>query len=249
MENRRLIRTQLVTALFYPVLVFVSAISVAAFIVFYLIPKLKAFLSAFGKKLPAITQSLIDVTEFFDRNGLPLALGAIALTGAAVALYLWPPGRLFADRLLLRLPVVGGLFRLSATAVFARSTGVLLRSGVTLVESLRTVEGLFRNRHLAGIVHRARERIITGGMLGSALAEPKAFTPMLGKMVAVGEMSGALDDILDEIAKFHESQLQSAIRRFSAFVEPVIIIVVGSIVGFVYIAFFMALFSVAGGGR
>ncbi|MGC3966676.1 MAG: type II secretion system F family protein [Pirellulales bacterium] len=121
-----------------------------------------------------------------------------------------------------------------------------MRSGITLLEGLRTAEELLNNRYLAGRVSAARQAVMQGGTLAEPLAADHAFTPMLARMVAVGESAGTIDDVLDEVARFHEAQLQSAIRRLSAIIEPCIIMVVGGIVGFVYIAFFMALFSAGG---
>src|SRR5262249_6334156 len=161
---------------------------------------------------------------------------------------LWPPGRLAIDRMLLRTPVVGYLLRLSATVQFAHGLGVLLTSGITLVEGLRTVEEMSRNRFVRIKVNRARLAVLRG----SSLAEPltgDTFQPMLARMVAVGESSGNLDDVLSEVATFHEQQLQGAIKRLSVLVEPAIVVIVGGIVGFVYIAFFLALFAAAGGSR
>ncbi len=150
------------------------------------------------------------------------------------------------DQRLLRVPVIGNLMRLAGTASFARALGILLRSGITLLEGLRTVEELLANRYLASRVTAARQAVIQGGALSDLLTTDHAFTPMLARMVAIGESAGTLDEVLDEVAKFHETQLQAAIRQLSVIVEPLIIVVVGAIVGFVYIAFFMALFSAGG---
>jgi type IV pilus assembly protein PilC len=141
------------------------------------------------------------------------------------------------------------LFRLASTATFSRSLSILIRSGVTLLEALRTVERLHHNRYLASQVVSARDSVMQGGTLAEPLRTPHAFMPMLPAMVAVGESTGTLDEVLDEVARFHESQLQVAIRRFSVIIEPAIIVIVGGIVGFVYISFFMALFSTAGQAR
>src|SRR6185369_7508451 len=103
--------------------------------------------------------------------------------------YLWPPGRMFIDRLLLRLPVVGRLLRMAATAQFAHSLGVILESGITLVEGLRTVEQLNRNRYVAKQVATARTAVIRGSELAGPLGAGIAFLPMLPRMVAVGETS------------------------------------------------------------
>lgn len=249
LERRRLLRTQLLTALFYPTVVVVSAIAVAVFIVVSVIPKLQVFLQALGRKLPPITQALLDVADFVQVYGPTILIVLFALTVALIALYLWPPGRLAMDRILLRVPVFGNLLRLAATVQFAHGLGVLLRSGITLVEGLRTLEPLYRNRWVSGRVGEARNAVLRGGGLAVPLQAPGVFMPMLARMVAVGETAGTLDEVLGEVARFHEKQLQGAIRLFSVIIEPVIIVVVGGIVGFVYIAFFVALFSAAGGAR
>jgi type IV pilus assembly protein PilC len=246
LERRRNLLSSLLTALAYPSLVLVAAIGVTAFMLVSVIPKLKVFLDAMGRKLPAMTQFLVDLAEAIQIHGPYVAIGLVALTAASYALYSWPPGRYAIDRAALRVPLVGGLFRLAATATFARGVATLIRSGVTLLESLRTVEQLHRNRYLREYVSNARESVMQGGTLAEPLRGPYTFMPMLPAMVAIGESTGTLDDVLDEVARFHETLLERAIRRLSIIIEPVIIIVVGSIVGFVYISFFMALFSASG---
>lgn len=246
LERRRILRTTLLTALTYPVIVLVAAIGVTVFMVVGVIPKLQVFLKALGRQLPPMTQMLLDVSEAVHTYYIHGIVGVIAILGTLIALYSWPPGRLYIDRLLLRLPVVGRLLRLAGTVLFARGLGSLIRSGITLVEGMRTVEELFRNRYLASRVAAARNAVLRGGSLAEPLKPRDAFMPMLASMVAIGETAGTLDDVLDEVARFHETQLQSAIRQFSAIIEPVIVIVVGGIVGFVYISFFLALFAAAG---
>ena len=210
------------------------------------IPKLKGFLEGMGRKLPPMTQMLVDVSDWV-RLYLPhILIGVLILTVGFIALYCTPVGRLAVDRRMLRMPVIGNLVRLAGTASFSRALGILVRSGITLLEGLRTTEDLLGNRYLASRVTAARQAVMQGGTLAEPLAAPHAFTPMLARMVAVGESAGTIDEVLDEVARFHEAQLQSSIRRLSAVIEPCIIVVVGGIVGFVYIAFFMALFSAGG---
>jgi type IV pilus assembly protein PilC len=246
LENRRRVRTGLLTALSYPLLVLVAAFGVTGFMVLGVIPKLKVFLEGMGRRLPAMTQMLVDISDSV-RVYLPqLSIGLVTLTVAGIALYCHPLGRLNMDRRLLQVPVVGQLFRLAATASFSRALGILVRSGVTLLEGLRTSEQLLHNRYLAGRIAAARQAVMQGGTLAEPLASPHAFTPLLARMVSVGESAGTMDEVLDEVARFHEQQLQSSIRQLSAIIEPLIIVVVGGIVGFVYIAFFMALFSAGG---
>lgn len=250
MERRRQLRNTLVTALMYPALVTIAALGVATFMVVSVIPKVEKFLGQLGRKLPAITQSLLDISWVVRTYWLEGLVGAGLFVAGATLLYWTPAGRLFIDRWLLRVPLIGNLFRLAATSLLARSLSILLQSGVTLLEALRTVELLPANHYLRQVISRAREEVIRGGSLADGLRQRGGYLPMLSAMVAVGETAGTLDDVLEETATFHEDQLQVAIRRFSALIEPAIVVVVGAIVGYVYIAFFVALFAAAGpGGR
>jgi type II secretory pathway component PulF len=248
LEHRRHLRTSILTALAYPTVVLLAAVGVAAFMTFNVIPKLERFLSAIGRRLPAMTQLLLDISRFAQAYVLHVLLGLAVTVAVVIAVYFWPQGRLWIDRAILRVPLAGKVLRLAATVSFANGLSALLHSGITLLEGLRTVERLLPNRYLAVQVATARDAVMHGGNLAEPLARRYAFMPMLSRMVAVGESAGTLDEVLDETARFYEAQLQSTIRQFSVIVEPIIILVVGGIVGFVYVAFFLALFA-AGGVR
>lgn len=247
LEARRILRTNLITAMIYPIIVVVMAVGVSAFMVLSVIPKVEQALAGLGRRLPAMTQSLMDLSAWINAYLPGILVGIGVCTVALIATYLWPPGRMWLDRLALRVPVIGRLLRLAGTAAFAHTMGILIRSGVTVLEGLRTTHELHRNHYLASRVDAARRRVLEGGSLAEPLGHGRGYMPMLASMVGVGESAGTLDDALDEVAAFHEKQLQSAIKRFSAIIEPIIIVVVGGIVGFVYISFFLALFSFAGG--
>lgn len=246
LEARRNLRASLMTALAYPLLVLLASVGVTAFMVVGVIPKLRTFLEGMGRSLPAMTQLLVDISDYSRRYAAHAGIAILVLIVGFILLYSQPFGRLFVDRRLLRVPIIGNLFRLAGTATFSRGLGILVRSGITLLEGLRTIEELLPNRYLSARVAAARQAVMQGGTLAEPLADDRAFTPLLSRMVAVGESAGTIDDVLDEVARFHEAQLQAAIRRLSIIIEPVIILVVGSIVGFVYIAFFMALFAAGG---
>ena len=186
-----------------------------AFMVFSVIPKLERFLATIGRKLPAITQTLVDITGVIQAYAGYAAVGGLLAMVLFVAAYYWPPGRLWIDREALRVPLLGTLIRLAATTSFASGLAALLRSGITLLEGLRTAERMQSNRFLAGQVAAARDAVMHGGSLAPPLAAPRAFMPMLSRMVAVGESAGTLDDVLDEVAVFYEAQLQSTIRLLS----------------------------------
>ncbi|MEM9304262.1 MAG: type II secretion system F family protein, partial [Pseudomonadota bacterium] len=176
----------------------------------------------------------------------PVLLGGTVLFIICFAVaYAAPVGRLFIDTVMLRIPLIGYILRTSATAAFSRSFAFLLASGVTIIEGLRTCQELHRNRRLTVLIAEARDSVISGGAVAPALSAPKTFTPMLGSMVAIGERSGNLDETLISCAEFHEQRLESLIRTLSSLVEIAVIIVVGGVVGYVYIAFMMALYGAA----
>jgi len=249
LERSRQVKTTLLTSLMYPAFVLLAALGVSAFMVFSLIPKLQKFLVGRGRKLPQMSQMLMDGTTWINANGTLILLVILAVLASAAILYRLPWGRSRIDRAFLRLPIIGGLLRLAGTATVARGLSILLESGITLLTALQTVRGLLSNRAMQARLETARGAVIEGGALADPFLEGTEFTPMLGRMAAVGETTGTLGTVLDEVADFHEGQLAAAVRRLSALIEPATIIVVGGIVGFVYIAFFLALFSVAGGGR
>lgn len=249
LERTREMRLTVMNALAYPAVVTLLAVGVAGFMAFGVIPKIQKYIGGRGRSLPPVTQTLLDVTGFVQAWLPHGAVAFVATVLALVFIYRWPPGRLAMDSFALRTPVVGGVLRLAGTAVLARGLGVLLESGVTLLDSLKTAERLVGNRALGERIAAARESVLRGGTLAAALGGGRAFMPMLARMVAVGESTGTLAPVLGEVARFHENQLLASIRRMSVLIEPVVIIVVGGIVGFVYIAFFLALFSLAGNVR
>jgi len=246
MRSRRENISNVRTAVAYPAFVGVAAIAVAGYLVVFVIPELEKFLSSIGRKLPAITQSLLDLSVGIRTNGPTVAVGIVFAILAMVLIYRWPPGRDWFDKWVLRIPVMGTVLRLAGTVTFASSLGVMIRSGITVLEALRTVEGLHDNKFLASRVVVAREKVIEGGSLSEGLRAKGAFMPMLPSMVAVAENTGQMDEVLEQVTQFHEAQLKSAIKKLSAMIEPLTIVVVGGIVGYVYLAFFMAMFAAGG---
>lgn len=247
LERRRLLKTNLLTAMIYPTLVVILSITVVAYMMVALIPKLSKFLAGFGRRLPPMTQMLMDISTAVQTYWIHGLVGLLFAAGVFAVIRAWPPGRLGMDRVVLAIPIIGPIFRLAETATVSRNLGSLLASGVRITEALRAVEPLLRNKFAALKVTQARDRVLQGSSLAEPLSTPGIFYPMLGHMVAVGEASGTLDEVLEHVAEFHEKRLEAMIRRMSALIEPVIILMVGGIVGFIYMAFFVALYSIVGG--
>jgi type IV pilus assembly protein PilC len=221
------------------------AVGVTVFMLVSLIPKLQKFLAGRHKKLPAITQALLDVSAWMQAAWPYFAVGTPVFIVVFFLFYRWPPGRMAFDRFVLRVPIVANIVRTSATATFARTMGLLLESGVSLIGALQTVERLLGNKAIAAHVNAVRDSVMQGGTLAAPLLQKRIFMPMMARMVAVGEQTGSLDPVLEEVAKFHEKSLAATVRWLSVLIEPAIVVVVGGIVGFVYISFFVALYSIA----
>jgi len=245
MRTRRETLRDVMTAVSYPAIVLCLAGAVTVYIVTALVPKLTTMLQSFGKPLPPMTQSLVTITDFFKVYGPSMAVVAGASLVAFIVTYSSPLGRLAIDRVFLQLPVFGRILRLSGTMTFAQSMGALIRSGVTVVEALVTVQQMHGNKYLARCVQNARESTLRGNELAESLRVPFTYMPLLATMTAVGEQSGNLDEVMEEVAEFHQSQLKALIKSLSAWVTPALIMSVGTVVGYVYIAFFVGIFAVA----
>jgi type IV pilus assembly protein PilC len=243
MRNRRRGLQEVSSALVYPLMVIVVAIGVTIYMVAYLIPRLEIYLQSLGKNMPAMTQNLVIVSSWMRQYYSLVIIMLCGLFVFLVVAYQSKEWRMIVDRWLLRIPIIGRLLKLCETATFARSLSVMLGSGITLIDGLGTVQKLLINQFTAKTVNDTRNRIIQGGNFSDAIGEGNAFSPMLKKMVAVGQQSGDLKIVLAEVADFHEQQFQASIRRLNAILTPALTIGVGAVVGYVYIAFFVALLA------
>lgn len=246
LEKKGALRAQMINAMIYPVVVVLAAIGVGTFLVVKIIPKFGQFLASQGKPLPPSTQFLIDLSAFVVANGVWL-LGLVgAGVAAVIAAYNTVPGRLALDRLMLKLPVMGTLLMNGSMAQMNWGLAMLLKSGVTVYYGLRITAGLLGNRILSGLLQSAADTILTGRDMESSLRAP-VMPVLVTQMIAVGERTGTLDHVMQELGAFYEHQLEVGIKRLSAMIEPALILVIGGMVGFVYYAFFQALFALAGG--
>ena len=249
LELHRDVRMMVVNALIYPCIATLMAVGVSVYLVTVVIPKISTFLEASSAKLPSVTQALIDFSAWIRLNGLSVLAVFAGCVLAWLAVRRNPLGRELQDVLQLRIPIVGRILRLSQTAIFARGMSLLIDSGVTLLDALGIVEKLLSNRRFSRRVGDARLGVMRGEPLAAALEKAREFFPLLVRMTAVAETTGTLGPTLDEVARFHEKLLVVSIKRFSVLIEPLVIILTGAIVGFVYIAFFMALFSMVSSVR
>lgn len=242
LEKKMALRSQTLSAMIYPVIVVIAAVAVVAFLLGVIIPKFAAFLQKRGRQLPAPTQLLIDMSNFVVNYGVYI-VGFFVTMAILIALYYATPrGKLMIDSLLLKVPVIGKLLLHGAMADFCWSLSMMLRSGLTAFESLNIASKVIGNRYISDHLAKAAQKIKIGKDLASSV-QGKGIPDLLPQMTTVGEQTGSLDHILNELGGYYEERLETGVKRMAALIEPALILVIGLIVGFVYYAFFMALFS------
>ena len=229
----------MISALFYPIFVFLIAVLVSLFLVYGVIPKFATFIELKGGTLPASTQFLMDFSKAAIRWLPWIIAGIIGTVVLIIVTYRSPNGRLKIDRFLLDIPVIGGILTYAGMTRLGFTLSILLQSGLPLIESLRVAAGSMSNHAIRKRLVESREKIMQGDSLSSSLIDI-IIPPTFPQVVAVGEQTGNLGEVLDDLGQYYDDRLQRRISWLSAVTEPVLIIVVGSMVGFVYYSFFMA---------
>lgn len=245
LERQMEIKSQLVTALIYPAVVTFASIGVALFLVLGVIPEFAKFFAKSGRPLPPVTQSLVDLSDFMQAWGWLLGLLFAAAAVALAAAWRRPDIRPIFDAALLRLPVIGKIILTAAMAKFTWSCALLLHSGITLLEALRVTAASAGNSAISGALEKAAAQVLAGRDLAFSLRHP-VLPPLIPQLAAVGEKTGSLDAVMEEMAGYYQNLLGVYIKRMTALVEPLLILLMGGMVGYVYYAFFQALFSAAG---
>jgi len=245
LEKKSQLRKQLINALIYPVIVILAAIGVATFMVVAIIPKFAQFIQGRGKRLPESTQALIDGAAFLRENGYIILAVAIAVILFVFILYKTYKGRRIIDRVVLSMPVMGKPIIYASMAQMNWALSILMRSGITIFDSLKITADLLTNKIYSDKLKSASDNVMAGRDLASSIKHPQ-IPEIVTHMTAIGERTGSLDRIQQELGVYYQELLEVVIKRLSAMIEPAMILVIGGMVGFVYYAFFQALFALAG---
>ena len=232
-------------ALTYPAIVVTIAVSVIAVILIYVIPVFTGLFKDAGVKLPALTLFVINLSDFTKRFFFWMILGVILLVFLLRKIRKQPRGRLATDRLLLRAPVFGLLIRKVAIARFSRTLGTLLSSGVPILDAMNIVANTAGNAVLENAIREARTAIAEGRSVADPLQETKVFPPMVTKMIAVGEATGALDSMLEKIADFYDDEVDTTVEALTSLLEPLLIVFLGVTIGGILVAMYMPIFQLA----
>ncbi|MBK1630822.1 type II secretion system protein F [Thiohalocapsa halophila] len=245
-EKTESIKGKIKKAMFYPAAVILVAIGVTVVILLFVIPQFKALFSSFGADLPAFTLLVISLSDLLREYWWAAALG----TGVAV----WGIGQLFQrsrkfreliDRAVLKIPVIGNILNKAAIARFARTLSTMFAAGVPLVDALDSVAGATGNIVYSRAVQKMREEVATGQSLQLTMRQRNLFPHMVIQMTAIGEESGALDEMLAKVADFYEEEVDNAVDALSSLLEPLIMVVIGGLVGGLVVAMYLPIFKLA----
>lgn len=234
LQAQRALRRKIVGALTYPLMMISIGMIVVAILMAKVVPEITGMLIEQGKALPASTQVLVDISSIFKDYWWVGLLGLAAISASIERIYKNSDrGRLFIDRNLLRIPVLGELMRKSAVARFTRTLATLLESGVPVITGLEITQKVVGNRVVADATGMIRAKVVEGTDIATPLKSSGAFPAVVGYMVAVGEQSGELEQMLDRIALAYDEEIDVVTERLTALLEPLMIVFLAIVVGYI----------------
>ena len=238
------IKSKIKSALFYPIAIVVVAFVITAVIMIFVIPAFKQVFASFGADLPAPTLLVMAISDFFVAYWYVI-FGTIF---GAVYGFFWTWKRsekmqISMDRVLLRVPVFGELVRKSSIARWTRTLATMFAAGVPLVEALDSVAGASGNHEYAMATKRIQTEVATGSSLTSAMQGTEVFPNMVIQMVSIGEEAGSLDAMLSKVADFYEQEVDDAVEALSSLMEPIIMVVLGTLIGELVVSMYLPIFK------
>lgn len=237
------LRGEIKSAMTYPVISLFLVIGIASFLMIGIVPSFKPVFESLEVELPKLTVVIMDIA-FFMRDFWYLIFGGMAavFVGIKVAIKT-PKGALIKDHVMLRVPVFGILFKKVALSRFARTFSTLIKSGVPILGAMEIVSNTSGNLVISKIVDGARDSVRNGESLSDPFSKSTVFPPMVTKMMAIGERSGALDQLLEKIAEFYDQQVEAEVKGLTSMIEPIMIAIMGVIVGGIVLAVFLPIFK------
>ncbi len=246
MEKAAKLKSQVKGAMTYPAITMIVAVIVVAVIMVFVIPVFEEMFADFGSALPAPTQIVVNMSQAI-RDHIGKMIIILILGGFAFKkFYKTEKGRAIADRVALTLPIFGDLLRKVAVAKFTRTTGTMLTSGVSILEALEIVAKTAGNKTVEAAVYDTRSGITEGRTMSDPLGESGVFPAMVCQMISVGESTGALDSMLIKIADFYDEEVDQAVENLTAAIEPVMMVVMGVVIGGLVVSMYLPIFKMAG---
>lgn len=232
-------------AMIYPIIISVVAVLAIAILLIFVIPIFAKMYQGVGRELPAMTQLVMKISDFMKVAALPLLIGLILLFTMIRRWHKTEFGAKTMDPLILRLPVFGDLVRKQAIARFSRTLSTLLSSGVPIIDALEITAKSAGNWVIEDAILKARVSIKGGENIADPLSKTAVFPPMVTQMIAIGEASGGLDEMLKKVADFYDAEVDQAVENLTNALEPIIMVFLGGIVGFLVISMYLPIFQLA----
>jgi len=251
-EKAQSLKRKIIGAMVYPIVVILVAIAILSFILIYIIPKFKKIFADFQMKLPAITELLLDISDFFVNNWYVFPIVIIGLWLMIKLLCLFKKGRYAWDWIKLHVPIIGNIIEKTVIARTTRTLGTLVSSGVPILEALSIVKETCNNAVFEGMYQRIYESIREGETIAAPMKESRLVDDMVVNMVDVGEETGELDKMLYKIAEVYEEEVDVLVESLISILEPLMVVFLGLCVGFIVVALFMPMLAILeklGGGR
>jgi type IV pilus assembly protein PilC len=227
----------------YPVIVLTIALVIAIGMIIFIVPVFAKMFADFGAKLPGLTQFMVDLSGFIRRYGIFIAL---IIGGGIFGFKKWKQteqGALQIAMMILKFPVIGELNRKVATSRFARTFAQLLKSGVPILQAMEIVSGATGNKFFQSVIMSARNVVEQGEPVSTALVKHQCFPKLLIHMLAAGEKTGKIDEMMQNIADFYDDEVEAMLDSLTSMLEPLLMIFLGVIIGTIVIAMFMPIFK------
>lgn len=243
-ENEVELRRKIKSAMTYPVVVVILVVLIMAAMLLFIVPQFETIYASLGSQLPLPTRLLLGASKLVRTYWWMVVLGAIGGRYAFRRYKATPQGRAQVDQVKIRVPVFGPLFHKVALARFSSTFGMLLRSGVPILQAMDIVKDTVNNKVIAKAVEDVKGSVREGESIAKPLAKHGVFPPMVVQMLAVGEETGAVDTMLEKVASFYNSEVEATVDALTSLIEPLLIAVIGGAVGAAVIALYMPMFNI-----
>ena len=245
MEKNESLKNKVKGAMTYPIIVLCVAFGVVAILMIFVIPTFSDMFKQFGSALPGPTQFIVNLSSFFRKFWWAMIGFIVALIFGFKWIRTQEKGRFYTDKMMLRLPVFGPLIRKVAVAKFTRTLGTMISSGVPIMDGLEITSKTAGNMIIENAIRTVRTAISEGRTMSEPLEQTGLFPGMVVQMIAVGEATGAMDQMLGKIADFYDEEVDTAVEALTSALEPMLMVFLGGIIGFVVVAMYLPIFKMA----
>jgi type IV pilus assembly protein PilC len=243
LEASQRLKREIKSAMTYPIVSLVMIFGITAYLMIGIVPKFKEVFDTLDIELPGLTKAILGTSRFCEENWMMVLVGIILAIGGLITYKRTEKGAWQCDWLMLHVPIFGPLFRKVGLSRFSKTCATMIKSGVPILGTLEIVADTAGNRLIAEAVEKARESVRQGESLMAPLSESPVFPPMVTRMIGIGEKTGSLETLLEKISEFYDEQVSATVKQLTSLIEPLMIAVMGIMVGTIVLAVFLPIFE------